>query len=329
MKTETFQTEQFSEVVEVTIKGNKHYFIEGYIATTEPDLQNEVITERALGEMLTQIKSQNITMDLEHAEWLDESGNVLMQPKHAKIPVAKIVDAEIRTKSNGAKGVYVRAELNSALKDFNTLWASIKGKFLHAFSVAFYPVAAVKKMVNNVALNLVDSVRLVNVTLTGSPVNPGATFEPVMKAVLKSMEADTMTEEQTQDPKPEDQKPEEPKQEPKQEPAKDESKQDFEKERQEFEEVKKKLEEEKKVLESKLKEVEQNATAKIEEAKKQVQQVVDGPLASIKALQKEIGDLRSKLEQPVMKAQLGQDLRVVELEKQAKVEEQNPLDMLQ
>ncbi len=60
--------------------------------------------------------------------------------------------------------------LNTNLKNFSELLESIKDGFLKAFSVAFYPVAKASngKVINKLAL--------INVTLTGSPVNPYATF---------------------------------------------------------------------------------------------------------------------------------------------------------
>jgi phage head maturation protease len=107
------------------------------------------------------IQLENITMDLEHEEWYSNDGKILAKPKNEKIPVAKIVHAELRP-----QGVWVKAQINTNLRSFNELWGSIKDGFLKAFSVAFYPIQKTG--------NIIKSLNLVNVTLTGSPVNPNA-----------------------------------------------------------------------------------------------------------------------------------------------------------
>ena len=60
------------------------------------------------------------------------------------------------------------------------MWGSIKDGFLKAFSITFYPVQK-----NG---GLIKHLNLVNITLTGSPVNPNATFAVSMKSASAWMD---------------------------------------------------------------------------------------------------------------------------------------------
>ena len=164
---------------EVILKGGeRHYYVEGYASTIDEDKSGEIIGFEAQKSLYNQIIGQNITMDIEHEEWYNEKGQLLPKPKNQLIPVAKVVDAELRP-----RGVWVKAEINRHLSKFDEVWNSIKDGFLKAFSVAFYPITKSGRTIS--ALNLV------NITLTGSPVNPNATFNVTMKsakAYLDSLE---------------------------------------------------------------------------------------------------------------------------------------------
>jgi hypothetical protein len=323
------------------LKGQTRYYVEGFVSTIDPDLKNEVVTMEAQRDILSDINGHVITMDLDHEEWFQLAGGVknprnneenqLDQPKGKSLPIAKIVDAELRT-----RGVWVKAEINKNLPDFKAIWNSIKDGFLHSFSIATYNLKTIQKNIDGMVYTFIDSLRLANVAITGSPVNPGATFKPVMKALLKS-EVSNMDEEQAkeqtdQEEKVEDnQESKEDKTEEKQEEKKEEQKQ----ESNEVEEIKKKLEEEnnklkeeKEQLEKQTKELQEkldNSTKQVEEVKK----AVEGPLASIKslresndALKKKVGDLKSQLAKPVLKARQ-EDAPKTELQ-----EALNPLDQI-
>jgi hypothetical protein len=172
---------------EVILKGEKKYFVEGFISTTDEDLVGDIVTSEGQDDLVKQLLGREITLDLEHEEWYDSSGNRLEKPKNQLIPVAKIVKAERRTEPKN--GTWVKAELNSNLGNkFKSVWGSIQDGFLRAFSIAFYPVEAVSKKIDGVIKTFISKLNLVNVTLTGSPMLPEATFVPVMKAALKSLQ---------------------------------------------------------------------------------------------------------------------------------------------
>jgi HK97 family phage prohead protease len=187
-----YTTEGF-ELIETVIKGNKKYFIEGYISTIDKDDYNEVVTLNAQEKILKACLDRTITMDVEHEEFI-EGNNVLQKPKNTKIPVAKIVHAELRS-----RGVWVKAEVNQHSDRFSNILNSIKEGFLHSFSIAFTPIKTITKSINGVVQRFIEDLNLINVTLTGSPVNTNATFVPVMKALIKSMD-NNMVEENNNEP---------------------------------------------------------------------------------------------------------------------------------
>lgn len=161
---------------EVNLKGEKKFYIEGYASTIDEDKSGEILDITAQQDIHNQIQAENITMDIEHEEWYDDNGKLLARPKNEKIPVAKIVSSELRP-----RGVWVKAEINTNLKSFSQIWGSIKDGFLKAFSVAFYPVQK--------SGGIIKHLNLINVTLTGSPVNPHATFSACMKSASAWMDS--------------------------------------------------------------------------------------------------------------------------------------------
>lgn len=161
----------------VSLKGTKKYYIEGYASTIDKDKAGETLLQSAQQDLYAQLKGENITLDVEHEEWYDENKQVMRKPGNNRIPVAKVVDAKIDN-----KGVWIKAELNTHISRFQEVWGSIKDGFLKAFSVAFYPT-------HNVTNGLVRSLNLVNITLTGSPVNPNATFAVTMKSASAYMDS--------------------------------------------------------------------------------------------------------------------------------------------
>lgn len=167
----------FSQAI---IKGNQKYYVEGYCSTVDKDKAGEVLDHSAQEDIYNQIQSENITLDLEHQLWYSDDGKLLPRPRNDKIPVAKVVEAKLTS-----RGVWIKAELNQNLDKFKELWGSIKDGFLKAFSVAFYPIQK--------AGSVIKHLNLVNITLTGSPVNSSATFAVAMKSAsawLDSQEAE-------------------------------------------------------------------------------------------------------------------------------------------
>ena len=166
----SFLTDQVAyETVET--KGDKKYFITGYISTGEKDLLNDVVTPKGMQSMLKQIRESTIMLDYDHEAWRD-SPTIL--------PVGKIVQAKIDD-----RGLWIKAELNPHSPKFKDMWNSIKDGFIKAFSIAFKPVKTVMKVMGDTRVRLLEDLKLLNVALTGVPVNQDATIDNYgMKSIM-------------------------------------------------------------------------------------------------------------------------------------------------
>lgn len=167
------------EGFEVDCKSEDELFIQGYISTTDVDKVNDIVTNAGQDDLTEQLKSMSITMDLDHETFRDENGN--SKKVKSLIPVAKIVESK-----REEKGTFVKALINNAHPSFKSISESIKKGFLHSFSIAYVPVKAVTRIIDGVKTRLLDKVNLLNVAITGVPVNPNATFSIVTKSFIGS-----------------------------------------------------------------------------------------------------------------------------------------------
>jgi HK97 family phage prohead protease len=181
MKSYTFFTDEVG-YEEIETKGGKEYFVTGYISTKDRDLVNDIISEEAMSDMLMQINHKNIKLDVEHEAWRQENPSI--------VPIGKIVEAKRDT-----KGIFVKAVLNRAHGRFKEVWESIKSGFLDAFSIAFKTTKYVHKVVDGVKTRILNGVELLNIALTGNPVNPECKMTEVFTKSLKDMEEIKMAEE--------------------------------------------------------------------------------------------------------------------------------------
>lgn len=174
----------------VETKDGLKYYVKGYASTSDADLVDDIVTPNALKSMLDQAKNRTIKLDFEHEAFRgkdqkEKSLNI------TKSPLGKAVDAQIDD-----KGLMMEWELNQSwkarddegrvTKTFAEVWEEVKGEFLDAFSIAFIPVRTAMREVGGKTMRLLDEVRLLNVALTGNPVNPAARMSAVM---AKSLEA--------------------------------------------------------------------------------------------------------------------------------------------
>jgi len=189
LKSFTFFSENCTWNV-VETKSGKKYFVEGYISTFDKDIYNELVTVEGMTGMLQQLKDQTIKLDLEHETWRSDEGDMYEHPKNFN-PVGKIIDASIDD-----NGLFVKAEINKHSSRFKEVWNSVQDGFLDAFSIAYKPVRVVENVIEDAAVRLLDSVELLNVALTGNPVNPCAKMTDVFTKSL-SRQANNIQEDIT------------------------------------------------------------------------------------------------------------------------------------
>lgn len=162
------------EFSETEVKGVKEYIISGYISTPNLDLANDIITKSAMDDMVTQIKSGSVMLDFEHETIHSENLDIN--------PFGRITEAKV-----DSKGVWVKAVLNSANRRFSEIWGSIKGGFLRAFSIAFKPLQAVTKYIEGKSVRVLDKLKLINVGLTGTPINEECSMDTVFTKAIKQL----------------------------------------------------------------------------------------------------------------------------------------------
>jgi len=169
-KTYTFYSDSVN-FYKIEGKAGPDHFVEGYVATSDVDLLGDLITEKGLSDLLTQLKGKDIKVDIDHEAWKN---------RPTIIPVAKVVDAR-----KDARGVWVKALLNKHTTRFNEVWGSIKDGFLNAFSFAYKAIKPTYKTLDNGAkIRVLDSLYLLNITFTGNPVNPMARMTDVFMKSL-------------------------------------------------------------------------------------------------------------------------------------------------
>lgn len=169
---------------ELGTKGGKKYYVTGYISTDEVDRANEIVTKGCMKSMLQQIKTGNVKLDVEHSTFTGEND----------IPVGKILDADIDD-----TGLWVKAEINRHHEKFKSIWNSVQEGFLDAFSIAYNVLDYANEVINGGKVTILKSIELLNVAITGNPVNRGAKMtESFYKstAYMKNMEETKMSEEE-------------------------------------------------------------------------------------------------------------------------------------
>lgn len=273
-----YESNNFKTYEVVSLKGEKKFYVEGYASTTDIDKSGEVVNYEAQRDILRQILNETITLDIEHEEWFDDEGNLLEKPKNTKIPVGKVIQAELRE-----RGVWVKVEINPHILTFKSVWNSIKDGFLRAFSIAYYPIEKIK--------NEISKLNLVNITLTGSPVNPNATFSVSMKSAKAFLDKkDKEVSEMGDETKPSVKAEEE--QTKLEENVNVETEKQPEVEKEPEQEVEKEVE----------KEPEQEVKEPEVKSEPQNTEEIETLRAEIKALREEQAKLKAELEKPVLKS---------------------------
>jgi len=175
----------------------KEYFIEGYISTGDLDLVNDVVTKSCMDNMLTQFDDRSIKLDFEHETFRGKS-QLEAEAAKTRIPLGKAIGQE-----RDSKGVKVKWQMNPNWKkfdekgnivmNFKEIWDNVETEMYDAFSIAYVPTQTANIEREGKSIRLLDSVNLLNVALTGNPINPMATMSAVMAKSLefmKSQEAD-------------------------------------------------------------------------------------------------------------------------------------------
>lgn len=158
-------------------------YVEGDITTGDEDIVRDIMTPNCLNSIYTQMKSRTITLDLEHEAFKGQT-KIEREINKTKTPIAVFSNDSITRKSVSVSG---RAYLNTSNPRYAEVKGSIQSGNLIGFSIAFIPESTmIVKGTDGKARRLLDDVSLLNVALTGNPINTKALFTEVM---LKSLES--------------------------------------------------------------------------------------------------------------------------------------------
>jgi len=187
---------------EIEKKGEKNFFIEGFISTSDKDLVDDVVTERALNSMIEQLKSRVIKLDFEHEAFRGES-EIEMEINKTRIPLGKASDFT-RVKETEKNGILVRWDVNPTWKkfdekgnvvmDFNEIRFNVENGYYDAFSIAFIPTKDTTMVKDGNKIRLLDDLNLLNVALTGNPINPKASVTEVFMKSLDYLEKNNFSQ---------------------------------------------------------------------------------------------------------------------------------------
>jgi len=166
----------------------KKYSVKGYVTSGDLDLVNDILTKGCMKDIDSQMGGRVLKLDYDH-ETIKGKSDLDKKLALTKSPLGKQI-----SKGIDAKGNYVEFELNenwkqfdakgNITKSFSEIWAEIKGGFLDAFSIAYVPVKTASKSINGVVARILDKVNVINIALTGNPINPAASMTSVMAKSL-------------------------------------------------------------------------------------------------------------------------------------------------
>jgi len=175
----------FTKPFDVQVKADGRVVMEGEISNTEKDLVNDICTKHCLISMESQINKGNMKLDLEHEAFRGDDIEE-KEINKTKIPIGKITKAEVVNNDRGGFSLMVKAELNRNHARFEETKNNLIEKYLDAYSIAFIPTETKTEEINGEQVRLLDDDRLLNVALTGNPVNTTAQIKNV---VMKSLDA--------------------------------------------------------------------------------------------------------------------------------------------
>lgn len=173
------------------IGGEQVLEVSGDISTTDLDLVNDICSKACLVSMRDQIEKGNIKLDLEH-EAFRGSTNEEKEINKSKLPRGRLIEPTIKEvkRADGSRAftLGIKGLINANHPEFQMTKKNIEEKFLDAFSIAFIPTKARKSMKNNEEVRILDDVRLLNVALTGNPVNTSAQMKQIAVKSVTALE---------------------------------------------------------------------------------------------------------------------------------------------
>lgn len=155
----------------------KEYFVEGYIASTEPQPRDGLqLTKEFFNHVIeNQFKKESISLkgDIEHVrDKIEEGRKVDLSKVPTDEDVLRLVDYRVDD-INGTSKLWAKFKVDRTVNNFEQILYRLKNKFYDSFSSSFRinknDKEAVRRELNG--MTKVYKGRLVRATLTGAPVD--------------------------------------------------------------------------------------------------------------------------------------------------------------
>ncbi len=177
---------------EIEEKGKKRFFAKGAFSSDHLDLVNDICTEECLESMVAQIKAGSIKLDFEHEAFRGDSNQEVEINKTRQVlgkAISAVRDGRFAEATWEFNENYKKTDTKGNIViAFKEIKQDVERGFYDAFSIAFIPTKTIMKTIDGEKVRLLDDVRLLNVALTGNPVNTAAQIRNVF---MKSMDAMT------------------------------------------------------------------------------------------------------------------------------------------
>lgn len=170
---------------------NEELILDIDISSNDLDLVDDIVSGKCLNSMKEQIEAGNVKFDLEHEAFRGGSHEE-KEINKTKVPVGRMDDPTIkgRIRKNGFKALVlnVKGIVNRFEDRYSKTKGSIVNRFLDAASIAFIPTEAHTEVREGKTIRILDDVKLLNVALTGNPVNTAAQMQTIMTKSLDALE---------------------------------------------------------------------------------------------------------------------------------------------
>ena len=167
--------------------GVQEVHLDGFISTTDQDLVDDIVTKNCLESMKNQIIDRNLKLDIEHEAFRGDTPEEKELNK-TKIPAGRMYDAVVETIGAARYGLRVKSMLNNFNKDFKNIKGNVITKMLDAYSIAFIPTKTSEKVIKGKMVRFLEDVILLNVGMTGNPINTNSKNRDIFMKAINSLE---------------------------------------------------------------------------------------------------------------------------------------------
>ena len=171
----------FEYVVKSTITDDEQRIIEGFATVQVIDRDSEILDVDSIAKSFEQFMKNP----------------VLLLHHDLTKPVGRVLDYEIRMK-NGAKGIWIRAQIAKGTKEADETWSLVKQGIIKAFSIRGRIGTAKTAKQNGKRIRIAEITDLLEVSLVSVPANPEALIEVVLKSLGQLKEENSVDQKEIQ-----------------------------------------------------------------------------------------------------------------------------------